>query len=154
MTTHDWEVVVHKMTRAISIARDAYSGTRRLREKLTDRDIDRLRCCELEIAKYLREAQKCVDRARASAEPIAESDWRGVVLGLFRGHSLVWETLWIKYHGIPKVESGSGLGEAGTEITQSVVAAIEVLAATNPEFLEVDWSGREILRPTPPISKV
>jgi hypothetical protein len=154
MTTLEWTEAVRRLIRAIAIARDAYSHTRRLQEKLSDQDVDRLRCCELEIAKYLREAQKCVDRARSSAVLVPESDWRRVVLDLLRGHSLVWETLWIKYHGIPKVERGSGLGEPGDEITRSVVAAIEVLTATTPDLVEVDWNGREILRPaTPPISQ-
>lgn len=149
MTTLDWIDVVHQLIRAIGLARDAYAKTRRPRDRLSDQETDRLRNCELEIAKYIRSAQHCVDRERQSSASITDVDWRRVVLDLFRAHSLVWETLWIKYHGIPKVERGRGLGEAGEEITRSVITAVEALAATNPDFCEVDWNGREILRPSP-----
>lgn len=137
----DWREVARGLLCAISIARDA-SKRWRAREKLPGDGVERLRLCELEIGLYRRKAQQFIDRA----DEIDQAEWRQVILDLFRAHSLVWETHWVRYEGLPNVETGSGLGEAGAEITRYVLAAVEALAATNPAFGHVDWNGREMTR--------
>lgn len=141
-----WKAAADNLMGAVSLARDAYRDTRRPRAKLSDSEIDRVRACELEIGKYLRDAHTHFDGREFSGDGSIE---RRIVLDLLRAHSLVWEGLAIQYEGIPTVVTGEMIGQSGEQITQHVIEAIRLLKATNPAFDGVSWNGVELHRPAP-----
>lgn len=139
----DWARVACNLLRAIDLARHAYKDSRRPRPSV---DVDQVRRCALEISRFVRQAKEYVPADDHPPRECTDEQWRSIVLNLLRAHSLVWETLWLQYDGLPKREDGSGMGEPGAEITRCVLAAVAALSATNPDFDSVDWNGREMLR--------
>jgi len=141
----DWATRVCNLVRAVGIARDAHRTSRRPKANLTVKELDRVRGCELEIARSLAKARTYTTQAASAANDEQDQSYR-LVLELLRAHSLVWESLFLRYDGLPRQETGSGLEEAGSELQRYLIEAFEALKACKPDLLEVDWNGREIFR--------
>ena len=133
--TPSWGQIAENLTRAIGIAREAYKDTRRRRPRLSDSEIERIRMCELEIARYLRHAREAIGQSSSDLAAEEEASWRRIVLALFRAHSLVWEVLWYTYEDIPAMEDGSAdMGRAQRATHRILSVKIDVKTFSKMPF--------------------